>query len=157
MNSRWTSRTGAAGLAALVLLAPAACSGKGKPAAPRGEANTPEASAQLLGRELADIVDRVMSYRSSHRGQLPTSLRQAGIDSLTPMFSREYRRQGSEPLVTIRFRNPAGRPVAACSGTSTVLEDAMLHEGRFDVSCELTAGGRQTFTIVPPPPPAKND
>lgn len=124
--------------------------GKAKPAATRKEASTPEASAQLLGRELSDILDRVMAYKSSHRGQLPASLRLAGIDSLTPLFSREYRRQGDDPLVTIRFRNPSAYPVSACQGTSILLEDAMLHEGRFDVTCELTGGGSRTFTIVPP-------
>jgi len=104
----------------------------------------------MLGRELAEIVDRVMAYRSSHRGQLPTSLRQAGIDSLTPIFIRQYSRQGRDPLVTIRFRNLTDRDVAACRGTNMVLEDAMLHAGRFDVNCEMTAGGVQTFTIEPP-------
>lgn len=103
----------------------------------------------MLGRELAEIVDRVMAYRSSHRGQLPTSLRQAGLDSLTPIFIRQYSRQGSAPLVTIRFRSLAHRPVTACRGTNMVLEDAMLHAGRFDVKCEMTAGGVQTFTIEP--------
>jgi hypothetical protein len=121
----------------------------------QAEQHTPQGSAQLLGRELATIVDRVMSYRSSHRGQLPSSLRLAGIDSLTPMFSRQYTRQGGDPLVTIRFRNLTDRAVAACRGTNMVLEDAALHEGRFDVTCEMTAGGSQTFTIMPPPPPKK--
>ena len=121
----------------------------------QAEQHTPQGSAQLLGRELANIVDRVMSYRSSHRGQLPASLRLAGIDSLTPLFSRQYTRQGGDPLVTIRFRNLTDRPVAACRGTNMVLEDAALHEGRFDVTCEMTAGGSQTFTIMPPPPPKK--
>lgn len=153
MNSRWSRRLGAA---ALALLALACNSEKRKQAAVRSEQATPGGSAQLLGRELADIVDRIMAYRSAHRGQLPPSLRIAGIDSLTPVFSREFVRQGDDPLVTIRFRNPSGHPVAACSGTNLVLEDAMLHEGRFDVTCELTGGGTQTFTIVPPAPPAKD-
>lgn len=151
MNSRWT-RLGGAALAALLA---AGCGGREKtPAAP---SSTPDQSAQLLGRELADIVDRIMSYRSSHRNQLPPSLRIAGIDSLTPVFSREYRRQGSDPYVTIRFRNPAGHPVTACSGTSMVLEDAMLHAGRFELECELADGGTKTFAIAPPAPPKKDE
>lgn len=156
MNSPWSRRSGAV-LAALLLFSLACHSEKRKQAAVKEEQATPDGSAQLLGRELSDIIDRVMAYRSAHRGQLPSSLRQAGIDSLTPVFSREYRRQGSDPLVTIRFRNTAGHPVAACQGTSAVLEDAMLHEGRFDVSCELTDGGTRDFTIVPPPPPPRKD
>ncbi len=157
MNSRWSRGLGAARDAVLTLLVLACGGEQRKPAAATAEQATPEGSAQLLGRELSDIIDRIMAYRSSHRGQLPASLRQAGIDSLTPVFSREYRRQGSEPLVIIRFRNTAGHPVAACRGTSQVLEDAMLHEGRFDVTCERTSGATESFTIVPPPPPKKDD
>lgn len=149
MNSRW-SRLGRAALAAL-FVAGSGCGGKGE--VPATRQSSPDQSAQLLGRELSDIVDRIMSYRSSHRGQLPPSLRIAGIDSLTPVFSREYRRRGEDPFVTIRFRNTAGHPVVACSGTSMVLEDAMLHEGRFDAECELADGGSRTFTIEPPAPP----
>jgi len=130
---------------------------KRKQAAARAAEYTPQGNAQLLGRELAQIVDRVMAYRSAHRGQLPASLRLAGIDSLTPVFSREYVRQGDEPLITIRFRNLTGRQVAACRGTNMVLEDAMLHAGRFEVTCDLTDGGSTTFTIEPPPPPPKKD
>lgn len=149
MNSRWISSARAATLALLVAAA-LGCGAKRKQAA---AARTAQSSAQLLGRELADIVDRVMAYRSSHMGRLPASLRLAGIDSLTPMFSRQLTRQGDAPLVTIRFRNLTGRPVAACWGTNLVLEDAMLRAGRFDVECELTDGGTRTFTIEPPPPP----
>lgn len=155
MNSRWSRAIRAAALVALTA-APACKSEERKQADARAvvqaEQHTPQGSAQMLGRELADIVDRVMSYRSSHRGQLPTSLRQAGIDSLTSVFVRRYSRRGDSPYVTIRFRNTADRAVAECSGTNVVLEDAMLHEGRFEVSCEMTGGGSQTFTIVPPPP-----
>ncbi|MFN8652466.1 MAG: hypothetical protein U0133_11220 [Gemmatimonadales bacterium] len=151
MNSRWT-RLGGAALAALLA---AGCGGRDK--APAAPASTPDQSAQLLGRELADIVDRIMSYRSAHRNSLPASLRAAGIDSLTPVFSREYRRQGSDPFVTIRFRNPAGHPVTACSGTNMVLEDAMLHAGRFEIACELADGGTRTFAIEPPALPKKDD
>jgi hypothetical protein len=156
VNSRW-SRLGGAALAAVLMAAALGCTEKRKQAAARAAEHTPRGNAQLLGRELAAIVDRVMAYRSSHRGQLPASLRQAGIDSLTPVFAREFRRQGDAPLITIRFRNLADRQVAACQGTSMVLEDAMLHGGRFDVTCELTAGGTRTFTVEPPPPPEKKD
>jgi len=157
VNSRWSSAVRAAALVALTVGAPACSSEKSRQRAVQAEQRTPQGSAQLLGRELAEIVDRVMSYRSSHRGQLPASLRQAGLDSLTPIFIRQYSRQGSDPLVTIRFRNTEGRPVVACRGTNMVLEDAMLHEGRFDVSCETSAGGVETFTIEPPPPPKKDE
>jgi hypothetical protein len=119
----------------------------------KAESDPSQREADLLGRELSDVMDRVMAYRSSHRGQLPPSLRLAGIDSLTPTFIRRLSRQGDDPLLTIRFRNLEGRHVAACRGTNMVLEEASLHEGQFEVSCELTGGGNQTFTILPLPPP----
>ena len=157
MNSRW-SRLGGAALAAVVVAGALGCSSeKRKQAAARAAEHTPQGNAQLLGRELVAIIDRVMSYRSSHRGQLPASLRQAGIDSLTPVFARHFTRQGDAPLITIRFRNLADRQVAACRGTNMVLEEAMHRGGRFDVTCELTAGGTRTFTIEPPPPPVQKD
>jgi hypothetical protein len=157
VNSQWNRAARAAFVAVLTVAALACNREKRKRAAIQAAEHTPQGNAQLLGRELAQIVDRVMAYRSSHRGQLPASLRQAGIDSLTPVFSRQFTRQGSDPLITIRFRDQTGRQVAACRGTNMVLEDAMLHAGRFDVTCELTDGGTQTFTIEPPPAPKKSD
>jgi len=152
VNSRW-SRTGAA----LVLAALSLAGCREKTPAERRASASPEDQAQqdaeLLARELTDIVDRVMSFKSSHRGQLPASLRQAGLDSLTPRFVRRLAREGGAPRITILFRNQAGRRVASCSGTNMVLEDAMLHGGEYGVECSLVGGGSQRFTIPPPPPP----
>jgi hypothetical protein len=119
-------------------------------------ADQAQREAEQLGREVADIVDRVMAYRSSHRGSLPVSYRQAGIDSLTPEFVRRLSRQGDVPVVTIAFRRTAGRQVASCDGTNLVLEDKLLRAGAFDVSCRLTGGGTRIFTVPPPPPPKKD-
>lgn len=121
--------------------------------APGGSGDPAQAEAELLGRDLADIMDRVMAYRSAHQGRLPTSLRQAGIDSLAPEVIRRLSRQGSDPLLTVVFRRPEGRLLRGCAGTSMVLEDASLHAGAFEVSCLLAAGGSRTFTVPPPPPP----
>jgi hypothetical protein len=151
VNSRWNRGAGAVLLTALAL----ACGGK-SPAAKRvekAEADPAQRDADLLGRELSVIVDQVMAFRSAHRGQLPASLRQAGIDSLTSTFIRRLGRQGRDPLVTIRFRSLDDRRVAGCSGTSMVLEDASLHGGQFEVNCDLADGGSRSFTILPPPPP----
>ena len=126
-----------------------------KPDAAASPADPAQAEAELLGRDLADIVDRVMAYRSAHQNRLPSSLRQAGIDSLAPQFVRRLGRQGSEPLVTVAFRRTDGRLVTGCSGTSAVLEDASLRGGAFEVSCTVAAGGVQTFTVPPLPPPPK--
>lgn len=127
------------------------CGGDPSPRS-RAEAVAPpadpaQADADALGHELYDIMDRVMAYRSSHRNRLPTSLRQAGLDSLTPMFVRRLTRQGSDPLVTIAFRRPEGHVLRSCTATSLVLESSMLHDGTFELRCELVAGGSGPFRV----------
>ena len=114
-----------------------------------------QADAELLGRELFEIMDRVMSYRSSHQGRLPNSLRQAGLDSLAPLFIRRLGRRGSAPLVTIVFRNTAGHKLSNCQATNSVLEDNALRGGFFDVTCTPVGGGTELFTIPPREPPPK--
>ncbi len=156
MNSRWSRRGHWPGLLAAGLAL--ACGSGGE--SPRRDADAPpadpaQAEAELLGRDLADIVDRVMAYRSAHQNRLPASLRQAGIDSLAAQFVRRLGRQGGDPLVTVVFRRTEGRLVTGCSGTSAVLEDASLRGGAFEVSCTMAAGGAQTFTVPPLPPPPK--
>ena len=156
MNSRWSRRGRWPVLLAMGFAL--ACGSGGdtsKPDAAASPADPAQAEAELLGRDLADIVDRVMAYRSAHQNRLPSSLRQAGIDSLAPQFVRRLGRQGSEPLVTVVFRRTDGRLVTGCSGTSAVLEDASLRGGAFEVSCTVAAGGVQTFTVPPLPPPPK--
>ena len=156
MNSRWSRRGRWPVLLAMGFAL--ACGSGGDPPkrdADASPADPAQAEAELLGRDLADIVDRVMAYRSAHQNRLPSSLRQAGIDSLAPQFVRRLGRQGSEPLVTVVFRRTDGRLVTGCSGTSAVLEDASLREGAFEVSCTVAAGGVQTFTVPPLPPPPK--
>lgn len=153
MNSQWSERRGRGGLPVLLLtLALAACGGEKPAAAPRREAAAPpadpaQADADSLGRELFDIVDRVMAYKSSHRNRLPVSLRQAGLDSLTPRFVRRLARQGEEPQVTIAYRRPDGHVLLSCAGTSLVLENSMLHDGAFTVQCEQVTGGSRPFWV----------
>ncbi|MEO8635954.1 MAG: hypothetical protein ABI587_11820 [Gemmatimonadales bacterium] len=140
-------------LATLLLLG---C-GRDKQARSRPDPKVPvdpvQVEAELLGRELAEILDRVMAYKSSHQRRLPTGFRQAGIDSLTPTFIRRLSRRGPDPLVSIRFRRPGGHQVESCEATSVLLEDALVNAGTFDVPCTMTAGGVRTFTVAPPPPP----
>jgi hypothetical protein len=145
----------------MVLLAALACKG-GEGRAPaqapertKEEKNRAQADAELLGREVLEIVDRVMSYRSSHQGKLPASLRQAGLDSLAPLFIRRLGRQGTDPLVMIVFRNAEGHVLSSCQGTNAVLEDQSLRGGSFDVSCTFLGDGSDSFTIPPPEPPKK--
>jgi len=152
VNSRWSRRA----RLALLTLALVGCGGEKKtPSDPAHAApiDPIQAEAQQLGLELRDIVDRVMSYRSSHSNRLPASLRQAGIDSLTPEFIRRLARQGADPQITIVFRRTLDHQVRYCQGTNLVLEDAALHEGAFEVSCAMADGGTRAFTVAPPPPP----
>lgn len=152
MNSRWSRRRDGALLGLLLL----ACGGDRQQPAPKPEGppvDPVQAEAQQLGLELQDIADRVMAYRSSHSNRLPTSLRQAGIDSLTPDFIRRLGRQGADPRITILFRRTQDRHLLSCQGTNMVLEDASLHEGAFEVDCTMAGGGNRTFTVAPPPPP----
>lgn len=151
MNSQWSSR--GAGFAPVLLFALLAlgCGKRGKAAA--GGAASAQAEAEQLGREAADLVDRVLAYESAHQGRLPASLRQAGLDSLTAQSVRRLSRRGGDPVVQVVFRRTAGHQLTGCEGTREILEDVLLKQGKFEIACDLTAGGRRTFTIAPPPPP----
>lgn len=151
MNSPWNRSLRVCGL--LLAGSLAGCGGDKPAAGARPATNAPpvdpvQADANELGRELYDIMDRVMAYRSSHRNRLPTSLRQAGLDSLTPAYIRRLGRQGGEPLVTIVFRRPEGRVLRSCAGSSLILESSMLHDGTFEVECDLVAGGSGRFQVA---------
>jgi hypothetical protein len=110
--------------------------------------STPEDEAGILGREIFDLVDRSMSYRSSHRGRLPKNLRELGIDELTPATSRTLTSTGNIPTVTVGFRNTAGRTLASCRGTNAILEEAALSGGEFSVICTLVQGGSTTLRAL---------
>lgn len=112
-----------------------------------------QAEAEAISRELVDVLDRVVAYKSSHRDRIPTSLRQAGLDSLTPDYIRRIGRDGTLPKVTIVIRRPAGRHVASCAATSRVLEDRVLREGTYQLRCAMVGGEDRTF-VIPPTPPA---
>ncbi len=160
MNSRWSNRRAGFGPALLLVILSLGCGKKDKPAAPKTGGDKPadptQVEAELLGREAADIVDRVLAFKSAHQGNLPTSLRQAGLDSLTPRFIRRLGRSGNDPVISIIFRQTSGHQLSRCDGTSQIVEDLALRDGTFEVTCELAAGGRRTFTIAPPPPPPKS-
>ena len=81
------------------------------------------------------------------RESLPRSLRQLGVDSLTPNTIRRLAIQGRTFTVTIVYRRPEGRTVQNCSAGEDALEQAALNEGRFAVSCE-TPSGPQGFEVV---------
>jgi hypothetical protein len=157
VNSRWSSRLGRGAAIGLALLLAGCDGGNGGKPQPHAQAQRRaeppkdpiQADAESLGRELLDIMDRVMAYKSSHRKHLPNSLRQAGLDSLAPLFVRRLSVTGSEPQVTIAFRSIEGHLLRSCRGTSSILEDQMLHNEGFEVTCTLVAGGDRAFTVPP--------
>ena len=116
-----------------------------RPSDPPPVAATAEEDVALLGREVYDLVDRAMSYRSSHRGRLPANLRELGIDDLTPATSRSLTVEGAVPTVTVGFRSKGGHTLSACSATSAALEEATLSGGGFSLICTLVAGGTTTL------------
>lgn len=130
-----------------------ACGGSDQPA--RGAAGdadpgmttsaTAEEDAATLGREIYDLVDRAMAYRSAHRQQLPRSLRELGIDELTPATSRSLTVDNNVPTVTVTFRNTGGHTLSGCRGTNAVLEESALGGGSFSVVCTMVSGGTTTL------------
>jgi hypothetical protein len=135
----------------LVLLLAAACSREGKtpnrasaPDEPAGQSATPEEDAAILGRELYDLIDQAMSYKSAHRGRAPKSLRELGVDELTPGTQRTLTASGGDPSVTIEFRNLSGHALRSCRGTGTVLEEAAISAGDFSLICTTVSGGSTT-------------
>lgn len=140
MSSRWSS-------AVLGLLLVAGCNrGKGPAAPPRAE-RTPAAEAAVLGGEIFDVIDQVMSFRSAHGGHWPRTLREVGADSLTRSTIRRLSFAGGDPVVTALFRSTEGRQLAACRGGSGIQEEASLNGGVFTVTCSLTGGQVSDFKV----------
>jgi hypothetical protein len=106
-----------------------------------------QAEANQLGREIFEVVDKVMAYRASHFGQLPPSLPALGVDSLTPTTIRRLTDEATFPRVTAVFRRTDGRAIQYCSGTNKVLEDSMLNSGPFTIACLLVSGETKDFTV----------
>ncbi len=137
--------------AVLVLAVLGGCSRSGKPggekkaSAGRDAPSSTQSDADLLGREIYDLVDRAMSYKSAHRARLPRSLTELGVDALTPTTARTLSVTGDVPEIAVAFRDVSTRTVASCRGTSAVLEEASLSGGQFSVICTLTAGGSTTL------------
>lgn len=137
----------------LAMLLLAACSGKDKPApapiAAADSASTPQTEAEVLGRELYSLVDQAMSYKSAHRGRLPRSLRELGVDELTRSTSRTLTVSGGEPVVQVDFRNLGVHVLRNCRATSSILEEAALSGGEFSVICTTVTGGSTTLKVRP--------
>lgn len=106
-----------------------------------------QADAARLGHEMFELVDKTMSYYSSHFGEFPRNINGLGIDSLTPATVRRLTVNGKVPTVSVAFRHAEGHAITACSGTNKVLEDSMLNGGAYPVDCTLANGSVRTITI----------
>jgi hypothetical protein len=115
--------------------------------APEGSNLPPaERDAHQLGREIFELVDRAIDYRGSHRGRPATTLRMMGIDSLTTTTVRRVVNVQREPVVTVAFRQPAGREIVSCRGDSQILEEASL-KGRFTLMCTASSGVQRPMEV----------
>jgi hypothetical protein len=103
--------------------------------------------AEALGRELFELVDRAVDYRGSHRGRPAVSLRQMGVDSLTPATARHLVNLAREPVVTVEFRKREGREITSCRGDSQILEEATLNGGRYTLMCTTRSGAQRPIRI----------
>jgi len=104
----------------------------------------------MLGREVFELVDRAVDYRGSHRGRPARSLRQMGVDSLTPATARHLISVNREPIVTVQFRKPEGRAVTSCRGDSQILEEAAINGGRFTLMCATRSGAQRPIQVGGP-------
>jgi hypothetical protein len=105
-----------------------------------------ERDAHVLGREILELVDRAIDYRGSHRGRPGANLRQMGIESLTTNTVRRLVNVQREPVVTVAFRQHAGREIVSCRGDSQVLEEASVR-GRFTIMCTAKSGVQRPMEV----------
>jgi hypothetical protein len=103
--------------------------------------------AEALGAEVLELVDRAVDYRGSHRGRPASSLRQLGIDSLTPTTARHLVNVNREPVVTVQFRKLEGREITSCRGDGDILEEASINAGRFTLMCTSRSGAQRPVQV----------
>ena len=143
------SRRDWSALALICLLAGCGTDERPPEAAPQAEENLPpdQRDADVLGREVLDLIDRAVDYRGSHRGRPAGSLRQIGVDSLTPITARHLLNVNREPVVTVQFRKADGREIVSCRGDSHILEEASINAGRFTLMCTSRAGAQRPIEV----------
>jgi len=127
----------------------AACGDKEGPrnAAQQPTSDLPAGDAEVLGREVLELVDRAVDYRGSHRGRPAASLRQLGVDSLTPTTARHLLNINREPVVTVQFRKVAGREITSCRGDGHIIEEASINAGRFTLMCTSRSGAQRPVQV----------
>jgi hypothetical protein len=134
----------------LLAFALTGCSGKtSKQRATHAGSQLPpdQRDAEVLGREVFELVDRAMDYRGSHEGRPAINLPQMGVESLTPTTVRRVVNVQREPVVTVAFRQRAGREIVSCRGDRQVLEDALLNSGRFTIMCTASSGTQRPMDV----------
>jgi hypothetical protein len=141
-------------LAVAIALAAGACTGESAERAPAvsddPELPPDQRDAEALGREVFELVDRAIDYRGSHRGRPARSLRQMGVDSLTPLTARRLVNVEREPVVTVQFRRPDGREIMSCRGDSQILEESAISGGRFTLMCTTQSGAQRPVKVGGP-------
>jgi hypothetical protein len=129
----------------------AACSGTADSKSRAGNTgrglSSDQRDAETLGREIFDLVDRAMDYRGSHEGRPANNLRQMGVESLTALTVRRVVNVQREPVVTVAFRQTAGREIVSCRGDPQVLEDAFVNGGRFTIMCTASSGAQRPMEV----------
>ena len=132
----------------------AACGGKkgggtgappARPAPPSGDVAQQEAT--LLGRDVFELLDRLAAYAASNQRKYPVSLREAGIDSLTPKVSRRIDTRAAPPMAYAMYRNPLGHQLTSCRGTTDLLEESALNDGHFTVTCTNSQGQSAPYKV----------
>jgi len=154
VNSPWSS--GPTRVVALSLLcALATACGKDRPSATSNPASRPAApagdvaqeEATLLGRDVFLLADRLAAYAAANQRKYPASLRSAGIDSLTPTIARQIDTRSNPPMAFAMFRNPLGHRLTSCRGTTDLLEESALNDGRFTVTCTDSEGRSSPYPV----------
>ncbi len=138
-------------LALVLALAGAGCGAEERatpaPRTPASDLPPDRRDAEYLAREVFELVDRAVDYRGSHRGRPAGSLRQMGVDSLTPTTARHLVNVAREPVVTVQFRKADGREITSCRGDSQILEEAALNGGRFTLMCATRSGAQRPILV----------
>ncbi len=99
--------------------------------------------AEQLGQHIFQLADRVDSYRASHRGRLPRSLRALGQDSIVGPIVRRLSTAGNGSI-TAAYRRPQEHEVRWCRGDLKVLEEAALRGDEFEITCAGVDGEKAT-------------
>jgi hypothetical protein len=115
------------------------------PAHPSGDVAQQEATT--LGRDVFDLLDQLAAFAASNERKYPRSLRTAGIDSLTPALARHIDTRTSPPMAFSMFRKPLGHALTSCRGTTDLLEESALNDGRFTVTCTDSLGRSSPYKV----------